>query len=488
MIVERHLKITPHVFLLNEKSKYEHGISPVGAVECAGMARRLVRDSLTYGGMFVGSELSQQALISWRHQVPSDQLDWDKLGKYGLLSTTVLGPFLHGWFRLLDRMLPGTSPAILVRKVLLDQVVSANVVLAGLFVGMSIMDRKEDIFEEYRNKWLKSYQNILLPCIFARSAIIELFRQGKRQCEIVYLLKVPQQTVSKAIHRFNELGHEGDRARRGRKLTANTSVNRKIIKKRLQRNSRVSMKKIVRETGISKSSLLTCENKRVRLERCRQLKHRATGQRWERILFTDEKLLTLEQSHNHQNDRSWSAEVPGTSAIVEHCQNLQSVMVWAGICASGKTSLAFVDQEEGGVKINQEVYRRDILEAVVLPWAQQHFGDVDWTFQQDSAPAHKAKLIEDWCRAHFPDFITSAEWPPYSSDLNTMDYSVLSILQARTCATCYKSLKSLKRSLHREWDRLSSSILSIQLSSIAENFKSRLDLCIAAKASHFETG
>ncbi|UYV72585.1 hypothetical protein LAZ67_9003861 [Cordylochernes scorpioides] len=47
--------------------------------------------------------------------------------------------------------------------------------------------------------------------------IIELFRQ----CEIVRLLKVPQQTVSKAIHRFNELGHEGDRAGRGRKRTAN---------------------------------------------------------------------------------------------------------------------------------------------------------------------------------------------------------------------------------------------------------------------------
>ncbi|UYV74511.1 Homeodomain [Cordylochernes scorpioides] len=47
--------------------------------------------------------------------------------------------------------------------------------------------------------------------------------------------------------------------------------------------------------------------------------------RWERT-FTDEKLLTIEQAHNHQNDRSWSAEAPGTSAIVEHRQNLQSVM------------------------------------------------------------------------------------------------------------------------------------------------------------------
>ncbi|UYV74464.1 mig-6 [Cordylochernes scorpioides] len=88
-----------------------------------------------------------------------------------------------------------------------------------------------------------------------------------------------------------------------------------------------AMRKIGRETGKGKSSvhrLLTDENKRVRLERCHQIKHRATGQPWERILFTDEKQFTLEQTHNHQNDRSWSAEVPGTSAIVEHRQNLQS--------------------------------------------------------------------------------------------------------------------------------------------------------------------
>ncbi|UYV81004.1 hypothetical protein LAZ67_19002484 [Cordylochernes scorpioides] len=57
--------------------------------------------------------------------------------------------------------------------------------------------------------------------------------------------------------------------------------------------------------------------------RCRQLKHRTTGRRWKRILFTDEKMFTLEQAHNHQNDRSWSAKAPGTSAIVEHRQNRQ---------------------------------------------------------------------------------------------------------------------------------------------------------------------
>ncbi|UYV69197.1 hypothetical protein LAZ67_6002781 [Cordylochernes scorpioides] len=171
--------------------------------------------------------------------------------------------------------------------------------------------------------------------------------------------------------------------RTGRKRTAN----RNIIKYRLQRNSKVSMRKFARETGISKSSVHRIAN-RISTSRCTSSKRisssrmitsvygwrdvanssiRATGQRLERIQFTDEKLFPIEQAHNHQMDRSWSAEAPDTSAIAEHRQNPQSVIVWAGIRVSDKTpSLVFVDQ---GVKINQEVYRLDILEAFVLSWS-----------------------------------------------------------------------------------------------------------------------
>ncbi|GFW20365.1 uncharacterized protein TNCV_3458031 [Trichonephila clavipes] len=84
-----------------------------------------------------------------------------------------------------------------------------------------------------------------------RSAILELFQQGKRQCEIVCLLNVPRQTVSVAICRFKELGNDDRRPGSERKRTVNTSRNRKAIEKRVQRNPRVSMRQITRDTGIS---------------------------------------------------------------------------------------------------------------------------------------------------------------------------------------------------------------------------------------------
>ncbi|VDO63274.1 unnamed protein product [Heligmosomoides polygyrus] len=96
-------------------------------------------------------------------------------------------------------------------------------------------------------------------------------------------------------------------------------------------------------------------------------------------------------------------------------------MVWAESAPAAR-SLVFVDK---GVKIDEDVYPRDILESVVLPWAHQHFGDAHWTFQQDSAPEHRAKSAQAWYKANFfPDSITPSEWPPHSPDLNPMDYSV----------------------------------------------------------------
>lgn len=332
-----------------------------------------------------------------------------------------------------------------------------------------------------------------------RSQILALHKIGKRNCEIAKALGVARSLVSRAVKRFRELGHDGDRRGRGRKRNVNSFRNRNIIKKRVDRNPRVSLRKIARETGISRESvrriaktelklrpykltkgqLLTDENKRVRLERCRKLLKRAAHSNWEHILFSDEKLFSVQQVFNRQNDRIWSRSPPGNSSIVPRRQGSKSLMVWAGICATGKTPLVFINS---GVKINKDVYQKDILEDVVIPWAKKHFGNQHWTFQQDSAPSHRAKAVQEWCRTHFPDFISSQEWPPYSCDLNPLDYSVWSILESRACAKPHQTLAALKQSLIREWDK----ITVADVRQIAKNFIKRLRLCIKEKGGHIE--
>ncbi|KAI6654598.1 hypothetical protein LOD99_994 [Oopsacas minuta] len=79
------------------------------------------------------------------------------------------------------------------------------------------------------------------------------------------------------------------------------------------------------------------------------------------------------------------------------------------------------------------------------------FNNRPFLFQQDGAPAHTAKVNQQWLRNNIPDFISKEEWPPSSPDLNPMDFSLWSILETNACATSHKSIKSLRTSLSREW-------------------------------------
>ena len=62
-------------------------------------------------------------------------------------------------------------------------------------------------------------------------------------------------------------------------------------------------------------------------------------------------------------------------------------MVWAAVTPTGCSPLVFIEK---GVKINQQIYREKILNDALLPWVSKKFGRNHWTFQQDSAPPHKA--------------------------------------------------------------------------------------------------
>ena len=233
---------------------------------------------------------------------------------------------------------------------------------------------------------------------------------------------------------------------------------------------------------IQKVQELGDAQKKVRLERCKMLKGRCVGSWYERIIFTDEKIFTVEQVINKQNDRLWAQARSSSNSSqfqVSRSQGAQSVMVWAGITANGRTPLVFVEQ---GVKINAQIYKETILEDCLKPWAQNHFGRRHWVLQQDSAPAHKANLTQNWLKDNIPEFISASEWPPYSPDLNPMDFCIWGMLESKVCSTRHHSLDSLKRQLEQEWQKLPQHVLRTSV----DAFKKRLDLIVRAKGGHIE--
>ncbi|GFX58507.1 hypothetical protein TNCV_416871 [Trichonephila clavipes] len=76
---------------------------------------------------------------------------------------------------------------------------------------------------------------------------------------------------------------------------------------------------------------------------------------------------------------------------------------------SGTEFVQVVVLVEEGAKTNQKVYRRDIIEAVVLPGHPKHFEKGNWTLQQDSVLVCQAKKAQKWGKANFPDMISPEE-------------------------------------------------------------------------------
>ena len=75
------------------------------------------------------------------------------------------------------------------------------------------------------------------------------------------------------------------------------------------------------------------------------------------------------------------------------------------------------------------------------------FGGQEWVFQQDSAPAHKAKTAQEWLWRNLLAFISTENWPSGSPDINPLDSKLWAVLEDMVCRKCHNSLESLKRSL-----------------------------------------
>ncbi len=90
----------------------------------------------------------------------------------------------------------------------------------------------------------------------------------------------------------------------------------------------------------------------------------------------------------------------------------QSVMIWAAMSSAGVGPLCFLMST-----VNAAIYQ-EILEHFMLPSADKLYGDADFIFQQDLAPAHTDKGTKSWLNDHG---VTVLDWPANSPDLNPIE-------------------------------------------------------------------
>ncbi|XP_012587260.1 PREDICTED: mpv17-like protein isoform X1 [Condylura cristata] len=108
-----------------------------------------------YAGLFSGGDALQQ----WLRDDPPD---WQQTRHVATLATTFHANFNYVWLRLLERALPGRAPRVVLVKVLCDQAVGGPVAISGFYCGMSILQGKDDIFLDLKEKFWNTYMCALM--------------------------------------------------------------------------------------------------------------------------------------------------------------------------------------------------------------------------------------------------------------------------------------------------------------------------------------
>ncbi|QQP40795.1 Transposable element tcb2 transposase [Caligus rogercresseyi] len=146
--------------------------------------------------------------------------------------------------------------------------------------------------------------------------------------------------------------------------------------------------------------------------------------------------------------------------MVFRTKNPAAVMVLGVISSEGHVMPPhFFEPKQ---KVNQEVY--------LEPWIDTVVSGRKYTFQQDSAPAHKAKTVQAWLKENVPHFWDPQTWPSNSPDLNPC------------LCDHHNSVEALKSSI----TSVAMSLEAAEVSRSVRAFRSRVETVVEAGGGHIK--
>lgn len=196
------------------------------------------------------------------------------------------------------------------------------------------------------------------------------------------------------------------------------------------------------------------------------------------MLFSDKKNFPVDQAHNRRNDR---VVIPKDSKAppIMKTKHPASVMVLGVVASDGQKMPPYFFP--CGLRVGTKEYL-NVMRRVVKPWIDATYPDGNYIWTQDGAPGHTSNKTQEWLKNNLAGFWPKELWPPSSPDINPLDYSVWGILDKRVRATHHNSVDSLKASITREWDNMSTEYLIKACS----RFRPRIEAIIAAGGGHIE--
>ena len=152
-------------------------------------------------------------------------------------------------------------------------------------------------------------------------------------------------------------------------------------------------------------------NRKKRLSWCLEHRRWTVNAHWNQIIFSHESQIVIGQNHCVFVWRS-SAEAYHPECMYPPCQRKVSIMIWGCITWFGVGTIWKVDRNINAIKY------KNILEDNLWPVLARHFVNKPYRFQDDNAPVHRARILEEYKRDNEIRYIT---WPAQSPDLNIIE-------------------------------------------------------------------
>lgn len=166
---------------------------------------------------------------------------------------------------------------------------------------------------------------------------------------------------------------------------------------------------------------------------------------WRNFITSDEAWFYL-QDYTGQRPIQWlkADQTRRDAESITSYAHKKGVMVWVGMSANGLTRPIFC---EPGAKVNANYYITNILKPFLAHDAFRLYPEGDFTFHQDSAPAHTAKVTLEFLRSAGIRFISPEQHTPTSPDAAPCDFFLWGYLGSQLNHRKVKTLTGLKKAI-----------------------------------------
>ncbi|XP_020492742.1 mpv17-like protein [Labrus bergylta] len=126
-------------------------------------AHPYISNVLGYTTLFASADLIQQSVLGGKPDAGSTAeesagIDWCQTARVATVGFCFHANFNYHWLKGLERMLPGGGVKAVTGKVVVDQLIAAPLTISAFYIGLSLLENKDDPLEDWRQKFWTSYK------------------------------------------------------------------------------------------------------------------------------------------------------------------------------------------------------------------------------------------------------------------------------------------------------------------------------------------